>query len=193
MTSLRETEMPKMNFVVALGATVLAGLACMAPARAQVSTSGYVLPMNLALEAALEAERSCSAKGYPVTVTVVDVAGTPQVTLRGDHATIHTKDSAYRKAYTAVTMGPIFHLDRTSQFLEVLGKYPSLAAQSLASTPNVTTLSGGVAIKRGEEIVAGIGVGGSPGGDKDEVCAQAGVTKILEKLSRLPPTPANRT
>jgi len=176
--------MPKLNFVVALGATLAAGLACMAPARAQVSTSGYVLPMNLALEAALEAERSCAAKGYPVTVTVVDVAGTPQVTLRGDHATIHTKDSAYRKAYTAVTMGPIFHLDRTSQFLEVLGKYPSLVAQSLASTPNVTTLSGGVAIKRGEEIVAGIGVGGSPGGDKDEVCAQAGVARIIERLLR---------
>ncbi|MEV8518953.1 heme-binding protein [Dyella marensis] len=174
--------MPKIKISAALGAAMTIAMTCPAPARAQVSMSGYVLPMNLALEGALEAERACSAQGYRVTVTVVDVAGTPQIVLRGDHATIHTKDSAYRKAYTAVTMGPIFHLDRTSQFLELLGKYPSLAAQSLASTPNVTTLPGGMAVKRGDEIVAGIGVGGSPGGDKDEVCAQAGVAKIVEKL-----------
>src|ERR1700722_16271341 len=99
------------------------------PTNAQVSKSGYVLPMNIALEGAQEAVESCAAKGYDVTATVVDVSGIPQVVLRGDHATIHTKDSAFRKAYTIVTMGPIFHLDTTSQFLEVLSKYPPLAAQ----------------------------------------------------------------
>jgi uncharacterized protein GlcG (DUF336 family) len=151
-------------------------------AEAQVSTSGYVLPMNLALEGALEAVQTCEAKGYDVTATVVDVSGTPQVVLRGDHATIHTKDSAFHKAYTIVTMGPIFHLDTTSQFLEVLAKYPPVAAQGLASTPNVVALPGGAAIKVRDEIVAGIGVGGSPGGDKDEICAKAGVATIQAKL-----------
>ena len=163
-------------------AVLMAAMAHGLPAYAQVSASAYVLPLNLALEAAQEAVQACSGKGYDVTATVVDVAGTPQVVLRGDHATIHTKDSAYRKAYTIVTMGPIFRLDRTSQFLDLLSRYPALAAQSLASTPNVTTLPGGAAIKGGNEIVAGIGVGGSPGGDKVEVCAQAGVAKIQHQL-----------
>jgi uncharacterized protein GlcG (DUF336 family) len=102
---------------------------------------------------------TCATNGYAVTAIVVDVSGTPQVLLRGDHATIHTKDSAYKKAYTIVTMGPIFHLDYTSQFFALLSKYPPLAAQSLASTWNVTALPGGAAIKSGDEIVAGIGVG----------------------------------
>ncbi len=80
------------------------------PAVAQVSISGYTLPMNIALDGALEAVRACTAKGYAVTATVVDVAGTPEVVLRGDHAVIQTKDSSYRKAYTAVFDGADFPL-----------------------------------------------------------------------------------
>jgi hypothetical protein len=36
---------------------------------------------------------------------VVDTSGVIKVYLEGDHSTIHTKDSAFRKAYTVVTMG----------------------------------------------------------------------------------------
>jgi uncharacterized protein GlcG (DUF336 family) len=42
-------------------------------------------------------------------------------------------------------------------------------------------LAGSVAIKRHNEIVAALGVGGSPGGAKDEACAEAGVAKIRER------------
>ncbi|MGF6758096.1 GlcG/HbpS family heme-binding protein [Paraburkholderia sp. GAS42] len=172
----------KTNFA-SLSIVVAGLLMCATPSvNAQVSKSGYVLPMSIALEGAQKAVESCAAKGYAVTVTVVDVSGTPQVVLRGDYATIHTKDSSYRKAYTIVTMGPIFHLDTTSQFLDVLSKYPPLAAQGLASTPNVVALPGAVAIKLRDEIVAGIGVGGSPGGDKDEVCAKVGAQRIQEMM-----------
>ena len=160
------------------------GLIAQAPARAQVSTSGRTLPLSAAVIAAQTAVDTCKANGYDVTATVVDVSGTPQVVLRGDHAVIHTKDSSFRKAYTVVTMGPIFHVDATSGFIGVLAKYPPLVAQSLASTPNVTALPGGVAFKVGDETIAGLGVGGSPGGDKDEVCAQAGVAKVAELLKK---------
>ncbi|OWQ45762.1 hypothetical protein CDL60_18030 [Roseateles noduli] len=155
-----------------------------APAQAQVSISGRTLPLSAALIAAQTAVDTCKANGYDVTATVVDVSGTPQVVLRGDHAVIHTKDSSFRKAYTVVTMGPIFHVDTTSGFIGVLSKYPPLVAQSLAGTPNVTALPGGVAFKVGDETIAGLGVGGSPGGDKDEVCAQAGVAKAAEFLRK---------
>jgi len=33
-----------------------------------------------------------------------------------------------------------------------------------------------------DEIVGGIGVGGGPGGELDEACAQAGLDKILLQL-----------
>ncbi|MFJ9453349.1 MULTISPECIES: heme-binding protein [unclassified Herbaspirillum] len=167
--------------------TVMVGLIALisqAPAQAQVSVSGKTLPLSTAIIAAQTAVDTCKANGYDVTATVVDVSGTPQVVLRGDHAVIHTKDSSFRKAYTVVTMGPIFHVDTTSGYIGVLSKYPPLLAQSLASTPNVTALPGGVAFKVGEETIAGLGVGGSPGGDKDEVCAQAGVAKVAGLLNK---------
>jgi uncharacterized protein GlcG (DUF336 family) len=154
------------------------------PADAQVSQSGYVLPMNLALQAALEAVNVAKSKGWDVTATVVDMAGTPIVVLRGDRATIHTKDTAYRKAYTIVTTGPIFHITLTSQFVALLSKYNPLEAQALASTPNIMPLAGGVAIEAHGEIVAGLGVGGCPGAANDEICAEAGVAKIQDLLPR---------
>jgi len=160
------------------------GVMSQVPAQAQVSISGRTLPLGTAIIAAQTAVDTCKANGYDVTATVVDVSGTPQVVLRGDHAVIHTKDSSFRKAYTVVTMGPIFHVDTTSGYIGVLSKYPPLVAQSLASTPNVTALPGGVAFKVGDETIAGLGVGGSPGGDKDEVCAQAGVAKVAELLKK---------
>lgn len=168
--------------IAALAAII--SLIAQTPAQAQVSVSGHTLPLSTALIAAQTAVDTCKANGYDVTATVVDVSGTPQLVLRGDHAVIHTKDSSFRKAYTVVTMGPIFHFDATSGFIGVLGKYPPLVAQSLASTPNVTALPGGVAFKMGDETIAGLGVGGSPGGDKDEVCAQAGIARVAELLQK---------
>jgi uncharacterized protein GlcG (DUF336 family) len=41
---------------------------------------------------------------------------------------------------------------------------------------------GGVVIKSGEDVIGAIGVGGAPGGEKDEVCAQAAVARIIDKL-----------
>ena len=76
------------------------GLISQTPAQAQVSISSKTLPLNIAIIAAQTAVDTCKANGYDVTATVVDVAGTPQVVLRGDHAVIHTKDSSFRKAYT---------------------------------------------------------------------------------------------
>jgi len=140
--------------------------------------SGYYMPVNLAERAAEAAVKACADRGYPVNAFVVDTSGLVVIQLRGDHATVHTKDSAFRKAYTVVTMGPIFGLEKTSEFVQLVAKYPNGTGAQLASAPNVVALPGAVAIKRGPEIVAGLGVGGSPGGDQDEECAAAGVAAI---------------
>ncbi|MCS3418552.1 heme-binding protein [Pseudomonas yamanorum] len=163
---------------------VIIGLALQAPAEAQISISSKALPLNSAIIAAQTAVDTCKANGYDVTATVVDVSGTPQVILRADRAVISTKDSSYRKAYTVVTMGTIFNVDTTSGFIGVISKFPPVVAESLASTPNVTALPGGVAFRVDGETIAGIGVGGSPGGDKDEVCAQAGVAKVAQLMKK---------
>ena len=113
---------------------------------------------------------------------MVDPAGLVIVQLRGDHATVHTKDSSYRKAYTIVSMGPVFGITRTSQFVALIQKAPHGAGPELADLPNIFANAGGVAIKRGSEIVGGLGVGGSPGGDRDEACAADGVAAIADGL-----------
>jgi uncharacterized protein GlcG (DUF336 family) len=64
----------------------------------------------------------------------------------------------------------------------MFSKFPPPAAQALGNTSNVVVLPGGVAFKVGDEIIGGIGVGGSPGGDKDEACAKAGIAKVRDLL-----------
>jgi uncharacterized protein GlcG (DUF336 family) len=39
-----------------------------------------------------------------------------------------------------------------------------------------------VPIKVGNEVIGGVGVSGAPGGEKDEVCANAGIAKVEAAL-----------
>ncbi|HET7490905.1 MAG TPA: heme-binding protein [Bradyrhizobium sp.] len=164
----------KVGMIVAMASAAI-------PAEAQIAKSGYALPLSLAMEAAAEAVRACESNGYAVSASVVDPSGVVKVQAKGDHSTIHTRDSSFRKAYTVVTLGPIFHFDTSGVFAEMVAKNP--AGPALASLPDIFPLAGGVAIKAGDEIVAALGVGGAPGGDKDEACARAGVTKIQDRVT----------
>ena len=49
---------------------------------------------------------------------------------------------------------------------------------------NVMALPGAVAFKSKNTIVGALGVGGAPGGDKDEICAQAGMAKVADRLPK---------
>ncbi|MGH6878808.1 MAG: GlcG/HbpS family heme-binding protein [Rhizomicrobium sp.] len=160
------------------GAALLTGVA--SPQPSQTTTYHYALPLNLALEAATEAVRTCAQHGYHVSATVVDMDGVPQVALRGDGATIHTAESSFDKAYTVVTLGPIFDFDTSGKFFNLTKTNPY--APRLATMRNVMAIPGAVAFKSKNVIVGALGVGGAPGGDKDEVCAQAGVAKVADRL-----------
>jgi uncharacterized protein GlcG (DUF336 family) len=46
----------------------------------------------------------------------------------------------------------------------------------------ILILAGGLPVKAGDEVVGAIGVGGAPGGEKDEACAQVGMDKIKDRL-----------
>ena len=142
----------------------------------------YTLPLSLALEAATEAVHACAHHGYQVSAVVVDMDGVPQVSIRGDGATIHTAESSFDKAYTVVTLGPIFKFETSGQFFDLTKTSPF--APRLATMHNVMALPGGVAIFSRNAIVAALGVGGAPGGDKDEVCARAGVARVAGRLPK---------
>lgn len=161
--------------LLAIGATI--------PVHAQVQTSGKVLPMSLALEAAQEAIRSCETSGYRISASVVDVAGLERVALRGDRSTVHTRETAFKKAYTEATLGPIFGSTTTGALAEKVSKTPT--GPALASVSNVILLAGGVAIRSGDETIGALGVGGAPGGALDEMCAVSGVAKIQDRVNAL--------
>lgn len=57
-------------------------------------------------------------------------------------------------------------------------------APRLAQVRDVMALPGAEAFHADTAIIAALGVGGAPGGDKDEVCARAGVAKVADRLPR---------
>jgi uncharacterized protein GlcG (DUF336 family) len=173
-----------MRTMILIGGLCSAALLA-APARAEPPQAGdyhYTLPLSLALEAATEAVRVCGLQGYRVTATVVDMDGIPQVALRGDGATVHTAESSFEKAFTVITLGPEFNFDTSGAFFEMVKTNPY--APRLAQVRHVMALPGAVAFHAKGSIVAALGVGGAPGGDKDEVCARAGIAKVADRLPR---------
>lgn len=135
-----------------------------------------VLPLSLATEAAQAALIACEKEGYHVSVAVTDRAGLVRALIRGDQGGAHTLDSSSRKAYTSASLGR-----STGELAKMVSTNP--AAEGLRQmNEKILILAGGLPIKVGEEVIGGIGVGGAPGGDKDEVCAQAGLDKIKNRL-----------
>ncbi len=123
------------SLVVALTLSACASIALPSCAAAQVEQSGYSLPLASHWKRQPRRSMPVRAKGWPVSAFVVDTSGVVKVHLKGDHSTIHTKDSAFRKAYTVVTMGPIFGFDRTSAYAETVSKNPAGASSALFSLP----------------------------------------------------------
>ncbi len=138
------------------------------------------LPLAIAIEAATEAVAVCEKSGYRVTATVVDVSGLTKVVAKGDKAPPHTLDTSRGKAYAAVSLGPNFSETTTSAIVGRVSSSPAFGP--LQHLPIVFLVAGGVVIKSGGDVIGAIGVGGAPGGDKDEVCAQAAVAKIADRL-----------
>ncbi|MEI8030522.1 MAG: heme-binding protein [Comamonadaceae bacterium] len=116
----------------------------------------------------------CTKDGYKVTVVIVDNAGLVHASLRGDGTNPHTMEFARKKAYTARTRG------QTS--LEFM-KFTDVPANAyLRQIPEVVAVGGGVPIKIGNVTIGGVGVSGAPAGEKDEVCALAGIAKVADQL-----------
>jgi uncharacterized protein GlcG (DUF336 family) len=133
------------------------------------------ISLGLARDAAMAAIEQARKDGYRVSVTVVNRAGQVIAQLRDDGASPHTAQTSWRKAYTAL----IFRAG-TTEIATRIANNPAVA--NLREITDVTTLGGGLPIRAGNEVIGAIGVGGAPGGDKDEVCAQAGIDKISAKL-----------
>ena len=139
------------------------------------------LSAALANEAVAVAVATCAKNGYAVTAIVVDLEGVRQAVLRGDGAVVHTLDSAYAKAYSAASLAVVRKDYSTKAIFERVAKNPSTTA-SLGNLPNITFTPGGITLLAGTEPIGGIGVGGAPGGNFDDDCAQAAIDKIKDRM-----------
>ncbi|MGA7487994.1 MAG: heme-binding protein [Xanthobacteraceae bacterium] len=161
-----------MSTIVGHLAFIALACAVAAPASAQLAERkdlSYAIAKTIA-ENALD---DCKARGYAVSVVVVDRGGNTVVALRGDNASVHTMENARRKAYTAMT----FKMT-TADFIKEMATRPVRREQT--TLPNVIAIAGGVPIKAGNEVIGGVGLSGSPG--VDEPCVNAGMDKVRTQL-----------
>jgi uncharacterized protein GlcG (DUF336 family) len=164
---------PMFKIATAIAAVSLAAAGFAAPANAQVLVHKD-LSLAMATTIALTAVENCKTAGYNVSVHVMGRNGEVLVALRHHAAGPNTFENSMKKAYTART----FRIP-SGKFAENVGQNPVAGALMLA---NVVAARGALPIMIGEETIGGVGVSGAPGGDKDEVCAQAGIDKVKDQL-----------
>ena len=147
-----------------------------APAFAQAPQVQSEKNMSMALSMAIiqGAIEQCTKDGYKVSVTIVDKGGNVAAQIRGDGTAPHTMEFSRLKAYTART--------RNQTSLQTMKMLEDPANAFIRQIPGVVGVGGGVPIRAGTEVIGGVGVSGAPGGEKDEVCANAGIAKVADAL-----------
>ena len=156
-------------------------LVCVAAALAAGAVQGQeatyavkLMTPETALKAAQAALKKCRDDGYQVAVAVVDRSGVTQVVLRDRFAGPHTVDMAVDKAWTAISVrAPTGELAKATQ--------PGSPQSGIRNRPRVAAVAGGLLIESSGTLVGGIGVSGAPG-DRDDVCAHAGIDAIRDSL-----------
>lgn len=158
--------------------TIVAAVASLTAAQPVLAQGATITTRQLSGDAAnaviMAAMEQCRKDGYKVSVAIVDRAGNLQAYLRDSGAGPLTLDSSRRKALTSAAYGIT-----SAEFVTRIAN-PAMAG--LKEVSGVIPLAGGVPIKIGTEVIGGIGVGGAPGGEKDEACANAGLAKIADQL-----------
>jgi uncharacterized protein GlcG (DUF336 family) len=132
------------------------------------------LSAAIAITMAQTAMETCKTNGYAVSATIVGRVGEVIVQVRGDNTGPHTVENSLKKAYTARTFR-----SPSGALAKRLKDDPLLP---LIHLTNVVAAQGALPIKIGEDVIGAIGISGAPGGEKDEVCAQAAIDKVAGEL-----------
>ena len=134
------------------------------------------IPVSLAIEGAVEANRVCLGNTYKTTAEITDSAGVPIVVISNDGAAAITQRIAMTKAQAVLK----YHM--TSGEVADKAKTDTALAAEIKANPLIETArQGAIPIMAGGQLVGIFAVSGAPGGDKDEVCAKAGLAKIQDR------------
>ena len=159
-----------------LSALALSALVITTGAQAQSVRSESNMSLELANQLAASGVAACLDKGYAVTVTVVDRAGSVRAVQRADNAGPHTLEASRAKAFTSASAK-----SPTLAMMEGAQKNPGAA--NLVHIPGFLLLGGGVPVKFGNEVIGALGIGGAPGGHLDDQCANAALEKVKDLLN----------
>ena len=167
--------MRRVSLVVSsLAVFAAASVIATGPALAQAPQMEKNVSMAMMIAIVQGALEQCTKDGFKVSVVIVDKGGNVAASVRGDGTAPHTMEFARMKAYTART--------RNQTSLQTMKLLEDPANAFIRQIPNVVGVGGGVPIRAGTEVIGGIGVSGAPGGEKDEVCANAGIAKVADAL-----------
>jgi uncharacterized protein GlcG (DUF336 family) len=161
--------------------SIVIAVAMLAAAGSPVFAQGLITQKALSLEMAQTIVQGtverCRADGFHVSVTVIDASGLLKAFLRDEGTGPHTIDLSRRKAYTALTFAT-----RWATSLEVAKAWGSTLGSPMPNVEGTAGVGGGVPIKVGNVAIGAVGVSGAVGGDKDEICANAGIAKVAHLL-----------
>ncbi|MFO1183185.1 MAG: heme-binding protein [Bauldia sp.] len=132
--------------------------------------------MALSVEMAQAAVAACAANGYKVGVSIVDAAGVLRVMVSADGASKQGSESSTRKAYTAAL------LKTSTADTQAKVATDKALADKIAADPMLFARAGGLPLMVGNDLIGAIGVGGAPGGERDEACAVTAVDKVKARL-----------
>ncbi len=157
----------------------VAGLANTAMAVAAEPTAPVrrVLPIAVALEAARVALADCAAKGFRVSVAIVDRRGELALLAADPDVSPISVELSQRKARTAALFNT-----KSGDLGARFQASPGYAAAMTSVEPRLSAAQGAVPIIAGGEMVGAMGISGAPGGDKDEACVAAGLAAVSSAL-----------
>ena len=137
----------------------------------------HELSIDLAERIARGGIEACRKMGFHTTMAVIDSSGTLKAFLRDDKTGPHTVSLAQDKAYTALTLSNRFATSGTFATAR-----NSTLGSPMTNIKGVVGVAGGVPIKYRGEVIGGVGSSGAVGGDKDELCSQAGIDAVADQL-----------
>ena len=142
------------------------------------------ISVALAVEAAMEANRTCQSNTvngtptpYITTAMITDSAGVPIVVISNDGAKAVTQRIAMSKAQAVLK----YHMT-SGDVAKKAATDAALKAEISANPLIETARQGAIPIMKGSNMIGIFAVSGAPGGDKDEVCARAGLAKIQGRV-----------
>jgi uncharacterized protein GlcG (DUF336 family) len=159
------------------GMTTAAILVALAIIPAAAAAQGVIAERNISAQLAraiVDAAMECSKDGKGLSIAVVDRAGQLKALIRGDGTPPMGAELSRRKAYTARTFRrPSLEWAKRTE--------GDLAGQRMLT--DVIPLGGGVPIKIGDDVIGGVGVSGTSGGQQaDEDCAKGAIARVADQL-----------